>query len=330
MDGAAAPATTQAATPDTGALAHSLDETRKRIQAEVGKVVVGLAGEVDLFLAAIVARGHILFEGVPGVAKTLLAKTVATAVGCDFRRIQFTPDLLPGDITGTFVFDRNRSEFIFRKGPIFTQILLADEINRAPAKTQSALLEAMQERQVTIEGNTSTLDDPFMVIATQNPIEQEGVYRLPEAQLDRFFLRVVFGHPAQKEEIDILRMHGRDVPDASAVTSPRELLAWRHQLQFVDARAELYEYITALARESRKHKDVFLGISPRGSLSVLKAAQAWAFLHGRPYVTHDDVKRMVGPVLNHRLILRPEAEIAGRRAEDVLREILDRLPAVKS
>ncbi len=313
----------------TGELACSVSDARGKIQQEVGRVAVGLGDEVDLFLAALIARGHILFEGVPGVAKTLLAKAVATTVGCTFRRIQFTPDLLPGDITGTFIFDRNRSEFVFRRGPIFTQILLADEINRAPAKTQSALLEAMQERQVTIEGNTSILDAPFMVIATQNPIEQEGVYRLPEAQLDRFFLRVLFDHPDQKEEIEILRMHGKDVPEVRPVITAADVLRWQHQLQFVDVKAEVYEYITALAAQSRAHKDVFLGISPRGSLFVLKAAQAWAFLHGRPYVTHDDVKRMAGHVLNHRLILRPEAEIAGKRPEDILREILDRLPAVK-
>ncbi|MBI5369213.1 MAG: MoxR family ATPase [Planctomycetes bacterium] len=315
---------------EVGTLARALGEARNRIQAEVGKAAVGLSAEVDLFLAALIARGHILFEGVPGVAKTLLAKSVALAVGCDFRRIQFTPDLLPGDITGSFVFDRNKSEFVFRKGPIFTQILLGDEINRAPAKTQSALLEAMQERQVTIEGATYVLDDPFMVIATQNPIEQEGVYRLPEAQLDRFFLRVNFRHPTPAEETEILRMHGRDVAPVGGVAVPAELLAWRHHLQFVEARPEIYEYITSLARLSREHKDVFLGISPRGSLCVLKAAQAWALLQGRPYVTHDDVKRMVGPVLNHRLILKPEAEIAGRRPEEVIKGILDKLPAVRA
>lgn len=318
-----------AAGQNTAQFAQTLGETRGRIQQEVGKVAVGLADEVDLFLTAMLARGHILFEGVPGVAKTLLAKAVATTLGCAFRRVQFTPDLLPGDITGTFVFDRNRSEFVFRKGPIFTQILLSDEINRAPAKTQSALLEAMQERQVTIEGQTSTLDEPFLVIATQNPIEQEGVYRLPEAQLDRFFLRVLFDHPSQAEEISILQMHGKDVPDVRSVTTPAQIIEWQRHLQHVEARADVLEYITALARDSRAHKDVFLGISPRGSLSLMKAAQAWAFLHGRPYATHDDVKRMAGHVLNHRLILRPEAEIAGRRPEDVLRDILARLAPVR-
>ncbi len=313
----------------TGDLARTIGDVRARIQAEVGKVAVGLAEEVDLFLVALLARGHILFEGVPGVAKTLLAKAVATTLGCAFRRIQFTPDLLPGDITGTFIYDRNRSEFVFRRGPIFTQILLADEINRAPAKTQSALLEAMQERQVTIEGETHTLDEPFMVIATQNPIEQEGVYRLPEAQLDRFFLRVIFDHPDPKEEVAILRMHGKDVPEVAGVTTPEQIVSWQHHLQFVDVREDVYDYITSLAHQSRTHRDVFLGVSPRGSLCVLKAAQAWAFLHGRPYVTHDDVKRLAGHVLNHRVILKPEAEIAGRRAGDLLREILDKIPAVK-
>ena len=282
----------------------------------------------DLLLIALMAGGHALFEGVPGVAKTLLAKSLATALGCAFHRVQFTPDLLPGDITGSSVLDRNRGEFVFKPGPIFAQILLADEINRAPAKTQSALLEAMQELQVTVDSTTHDLGRPFMVIATQNPIEQEGVYRLPEAQLDRFLLRVLFPHPDRAEEIEILKMRSKDVPEVRAVTGPEQILRWQEGLKEVRVAPVVTEYVADLAAATRAHEDVFLGMSPRASLSVLWSAQAWALLDGRDYVTHDDVKRVAGAVLNHRIILKPEAEISGRQTGDVVAEVLEKLPTV--
>jgi MoxR-like ATPase len=315
---------------DVETASREVRDFREALVREVGRIVVGMSDKADLMLIALLARGHVLFEGVPGVAKTLLAKSIAAALGCDFRRIQFTPDLLPGDITGTSVFDRNRGDFEFKKGPIFTQLLLADEINRAPAKTQSALLEAMQERQVSVDSRTYSLPNPYMVIATQNPIEQEGVYRLPEAQLDRFFLRVLFPHPTTDEEVQILRTHSRDVPEPQAVTRPESIVQWQATLQNVHVKPALYDYIASMAKATREHPDVFLGMSPRASLCVLLAGQASAMLGGRPYVTHDDLKRAAGPVLNHRILLKPEAEIAGREVSAVLAEILAKLPTVEA
>jgi MoxR-like ATPase len=315
---------------DIESLSREIRDLRETLLSEVGKVVVGMGDKIDLMLVALLARGHVLFEGVPGVAKTLVAKSLAAALGCEFRRVQFTPDLLPGDITGTPIFDRNRSVFEFKKGPVFTQILLADEINRAPAKTQSALLEAMQERQVSVDSTTYGLGHPFMVIATQNPVEQEGVYRLPEAQLDRFFLRVLFPYPTPREEVDILRMHTKDVPDVRPVTGPQTIVGWQAGLQSVSVRPAVYEYVAEMARASRAHPDVFLGMSPRASLCVLMAGQALALLGGRPYVTHHDVKRVAGPVLNHRILLKPEAELVGRDPSAVVEEILSKLPTVEA
>jgi MoxR-like ATPase len=314
---------------DLAQVGAEIADLRRNVLAEVKKVAVGMEDSVDQLLASVLARGHVMFEGVPGVAKTLLAKSVAEALGCRFHRIQFTPDLLPGDITGSSIYDRNKGEFVFKKGPIFTEILLGDEINRAPAKTQSALLEAMQERQVSVDGTTHDLGNPFLVIATQNPIEQEGVYRLPEAQLDRFFMRILFHHPTPDEEMEILRLHGRDTEKVAPVTGPGDIRRWQSRLQDVQASTVICRYVTDLAQESRRHRDVFLGMSPRASLSLLLASRGWALLQGRAYVTHDDVKRIAGPVLNHRLILRPEAEIAGRDASSVVEDILSRLRTVE-
>jgi MoxR-like ATPase len=277
----------------------------------------------EQLLIALLASGHILLEGVPGVAKTTLSKTFARILGTQYQRIQFTPDLLPADVTGTYVFDRKENEFVLRKGPIFTQILLADEINRAPAKTQSALLEAMQENQVTIEGVTLPLPQPFMVLATQNPVEQEGVYRLPEAQLDRFLLRVPMGYPGRNSELDLLRLQSAAPPEVAQLLSAEQILGLQARLPEIHASATVLEYIVDLAEESRKHADVALGASPRASLTLLRCGRARAFLDGRAFVTHEDIQAIAPGVLSHRLILRPEAEVEGKQARDVVQELLE-------
>jgi MoxR-like ATPase len=295
---------------------------RDRVVAEVGRVVVGMEGVTQQFLVALLAGGHVLLEGVPGVAKTTLSKTFARVLGTQYQRIQFTPDLLPSDVTGTYVFDRKQNEFVLRKGPIFCQVLLADEVNRAPAKTQSALLEAMQENQVTIEGTTLPLPRPFMVLATQNPVEQEGVYRLPEAQLDRFLLRVPMGYPGRKNEVELLRVHGGPAAPAEQVFTAEEILDLQWRLAEVHGADALLEYIVDLTEASRQHPDVALGGSPRASLCLLRCARARALLDGRAYFTHEDVWAVAPGVLAHRLIVRPEAEVEGKRAADIVGELL--------
>jgi MoxR-like ATPase len=276
------------------------------------------------------AEGHILLEGVPGVAKTTISKVFARLLGCDYHRIQFTPDLLPSDVTGTSVLDRSTNDFVLRRGPIFTRVLLADEINRAPAKTQSALLEAMQEHQVTVDGQTIPLPRPFLVMATQNPVEQEGVYRLPEAQLDRFLLRVEMGYPGFEQEVRMLRMHGRPVVPPEPLFNPDTILELQRKLTTVFGAEPLYRYIIELAEASRKHPDVALGASPRAALALLRCARARAALHGRHYFTHEDVQAVVPGVLGHRLILRPEAEIDGRAVRDVLTDLLAQVKVLQT
>ncbi len=307
-------------------LSQEILQLRERVVEQVSRVVVGLDHVTDQLLVAMIAGGHVLMEGVPGTAKTTLCKTFAELLGVNFHRIQFTPDLLPGDVTGTSIFDRQRNEFVLRKGPIFCQMLLADELNRAPAKTQSSLLEAMQERQVTIEGTTLPLPQPFLVLATQNPIEQEGVYRLPEAQLDRFLIRVEVGYPGRGDEIDMLDIHSRPVVDVQAVANPELITSMQEQLPSVHVSEELKSYIVDLARQSRQHPDVALGASPRAALYLMHASRARAILHGRKYATHEDVQEMSEPVLGHRLILRPEAEIEGRNVGDIVREVAAKVP----
>jgi MoxR-like ATPase len=304
-------------------LARRMKAVRDQAVAEVGRVVVGMESVTDLFLVAMVGNGHVLLEGVPGVAKTTLSKTFARALGTQYQRIQFTPDLLPADVTGTYVFDRKQDDFVLRKGPVFTQVLLADEINRAPAKTQSALLEAMQENQVTIEGNTLALPRPFLVLATQNPVEQEGVYRLPEAQLDRFLLRVPMGYPGHKQEVNLLRMQAAAPAQVEPLITTDELLEVQWRVNEIHGTDALFEYIVDLAEESRQHPDLALGASPRASLSLLKSARARAMLDGRHYFTHADVMAVAPAVLSHRLIIRPEAEVEGKTTRDVVRELLD-------
>jgi len=300
-----------------------------RLRQEADKVIVGLEEPFELLTIALLTGGHVLLEGVPGTAKTLMAKTLAHLVQAKFTRIQFTPDLMPSDILGTSVFDLNTNKFHLKKGPIFTQILLADEINRAPAKTQSALLEAMEERQINLEGKRYPLEPPFMVIATQNPIEYEGTYPLPEAQLDRFLFKALVPYSALTTEVEVLRRyhHGFDAHDLAtaglrAVLSADEVRRARRAIQEVVVEDGIMTYISQIAAASRRSPDLILGASPRASIHVLLAAKSYAALQGRDYVTPDDVKFITPPVYRHRLLLKPEAEIEGLDADAVIRRLL--------
>src|SRR5262245_30438915 len=311
-------------------LAEQIRSLRDRTLAQVARVVVGMESVTHQFLIALLAGGHVLLEGVPGIAKTTLSKTFARVLGSQYHRLQFTPDLLPSDVTGTYVFDRKDNDFKLRKGPIFCQVLLADEVNRAPAKTQSALLEAMQENQVTIEGTTLPLPQPFMVLATQNPVEQEGVYRLPEAQLDRFLLRVEMGYPGPRHEVNLLRLHSQPVGETRQVWGAETILDIQRRLPQVHGDEALLQYIVDLAEASRAHPDVALGASPRASLNLLRCARARALLDGRHYFTHEDIHAIARGVLAHRLIVRPEAEVEGKRAEEVVDELLHMVPVLET
>jgi MoxR-like ATPase len=321
----AAPPAESATSSDHGPareLAAVASQLLREVSGQIARVVVGAEKVSEQLLIALIASGHVLLEGVPGVAKTTLSKVFAKLLGCDFQRVQFTPDLLPSDVSGVSIFDRNANDFVLRRGPIFCQVLLADEINRAPAKTQAALLEAMQEYQVTIDGQTIPLPRPFLVMATQNPVEQEGVYRLPEAQLDRFLLRIEMGYPGFDHEVNMLRMQSKPVVDLPAMFTPDQIMKLQGNLQYVYGQESLYRYIVELAEATRQHPDVALGASPRAALAILRCARARAVLHGRHYVTHEDVQAVAFGVLGHRLILRPEAEIEGREVGDVVREVL--------
>lgn len=322
------------ATTNDGMAVRQLSERvrglRERTLAEVGRVVVGMEAITHQFLIALLAGGHVLLEGVPGVAKTTLSKTFARVLGIQYQRIQFTPDLLPSDVTGTYIFDRKQNEFVLRQGPIFCQVLLADEVNRAPAKTQAALLEAMQENQVTIEGTTLALPRPFMVLATQNPVEQEGVYRLPEAQLDRFLLRVHMGYPGHAGEVSMLKLHSTPIEEVAQVFDPELILELQSSLSQVHGAESLLHYIVDLAEASRQHPDLALGASPRASLCLLRSARARALLAGRHYFTHEDVQAVAESVLAHRIIVRPEAEVEGRRAADVVSELVGSVPVLEA
>ena len=319
--------------PDAQALrqgAERLRVLRDQTLESVNRVVVGMEHVTHQFLIALVAGGHVLLEGVPGIAKTTLSKTFARLLGIDYHRLQFTPDLLPSDVTGTFIFDRKNNDFVLRKGPIFCNVLLADEVNRAPAKTQSALLEAMQETQVTIEGQTLILPAPFMVLATQNPVEQEGVYRLPEAQLDRFLIRVEMGYPGRASEVEMLHLHSRPTPIVEPLFTITEILEIQHLLQNVHGDDSLMHYIVDLAEASRKHPDLALGASPRASLCLLRCARARAMLDGRYYFTHEDVQAVAQGVLGHRMIIRPEAEVEGKNVRDVVRDLLQEVTVLEA
>jgi MoxR-like ATPase len=300
-----------------------------RVVQQVERAIVGKRGLLEQIMSTILAGGHVLLEDYPGLAKTLIANSFATALGLDFKRIQFTPDLLPGDITGGYIYDRARSRFELRKGPLFANIILADEINRASPKTQSALLEAMQEIQVTLEGETLKLPEPFIVVATQNPIEYEGTFPLPEAQLDRFLIKLAVGYPSPDDEQEILRRRRerrRDAFELDQVTDAQELLAMRQAVEEIYVEPDIERYIVALTAETRNRRQVAVGASPRGSLALLKLARAWAAMDGREYVIPDDVKRFVVPGLVHRLILEPDLWMTRHAAEDVLAGIVQSTP----
>ncbi|MEW6069660.1 MAG: MoxR family ATPase [Candidatus Thermoplasmatota archaeon] len=296
---------------------------------ETAKAIVGKENVLRMVMAGILCDGHILIEDFPGLAKTLMAKTFARVLGCSFRRVQFTPDVLPADILGTYVYDESSGEFKLRKGPLFTNILLADEINRAPPKTQSALLEAMQEKQATIEGITHVLPKPFIVMATQNPIEYEGTYPLPEAQIDRFLMRLRIGYPNKSDELEIMRRRiARKSEDVNVdlIANPAKVLELQKAVEEVHIDSSIQEYIVEIIARTRADKRLVLGASPRGSLAVFKIARALAVLNGRDYVTPDDVKRVVIPGVAHRLILKPEVRVRGVVGEDILEEILKQVP----
>jgi MoxR-like ATPase len=310
-------------------------ELRARVGAEVRKVVVGQDDVVDLILAAIAVNGHVLLEGVPGVAKTLLATSLARALGMSFRRVQFTPDMLPSDLTGTMTLrwspDSRVQELMFRPGPVFTNVLLADEINRTPPKTQAALLEAMQEAQVSVEGEAHPLPEPFVVVATQNPIEYEGTYPLPEAQLDRFLVKVDVGYPDEAAELALLHLSHRGVAPATlddvvAVTDATTLRAARDEVDATTVTDEVVAYIAGIVRRTRELPSVALGASPRAAVHLLAASKASARLSGRDFVTPDDVAWMAMPVLRHRLLLRPEAELERYRPDEAIQAAIASVP----
>lgn len=300
-----------------------------KVIQEVERAVVGKRPLLEKIMAAILAGGHVLLEDYPGLAKTLIANSFSKALGLEFKRIQFTPDLLPGDITGGYIYDRSQNRFDLRKGPIFANIILADEINRASPKTQSALLEAMQEYQVTLEGTTMKLPEPFIVIATQNPIEYEGTFPLPEAQLDRFIMKLPVGYPSQDDEQEILRRRQERRHDAfhlEQVTDVEEILTMRQAAEQVHVDPDIERYIVTLTSETRKARQVAVGASPRGSLALLKLSRAWAAMKGRDFVLPDDIKLFAIPALIHRLILEPDLWMKRHAADDVISDILRSVP----
>ena len=304
-----------------------------RLRAEVGKAVVGQPNSISGLVIALLCGGHVLLEGVPGVAKTLMVRALAAALSLSTKRVQFTPDLMPGDVTGSLVYDARTTQFRFREGPVFTNLLLADEINRTPPKTQAALLEAMEERQVTVDGEPRRLPEPFCVIATQNPIEYEGTYPLPEAQLDRFLLKIDVPLPPREDEVRVLAAHhaGFDPRDLAAaglrpVAGPAELATAQAAARAVQAAPEVLGYVVDLARATRASPSLSLGASPRGATALLATAKAWAWLSGRDYVTPDDVKALAHPTLRHRVAVRPEAELEGVTADGVLDSVLAAVP----
>jgi MoxR-like ATPase len=299
-----------------------------RLRENIQKVIVGKDETINLTLAAVLCEGHILLEDVPGIGKTTLARALATSLGCSFRRIQFTPDLLPSDVTGLSWFNQKLQEFEYRPGPIMSQVVLADEINRATPRTQSALLEAMQEHQVTVDGVTRTVPRPFLVLATQNPIELEGTFPLPEAQVDRFLMRIAIGYPTEKEEKMILeRFRLTDpLPELSAVTTPEEIISLQSGRRQIRVEEPVRDYIIRVARFTRTHQEIELGASPRATLALFQASQAWAAIQGRDYVLPDDVKLMAPHVLTHRLMISPQAQLRGRKPQELVAAIVETVP----
>jgi len=305
-----------------------IKESSRQLRENVQRVIVGKEEVIDLTLAAVLCEGHILLEDVPGIGKTTLARAIAASLGCSFQRIQFTPDLLPSDVTGINWFNQKESRFEFRAGPVFSQVVLADEINRATPRTQSALLEAMQEHQVTIDGNTHKLPRPYLVLATQNPIELEGTFPLPEAQLDRFLIRVRIGYPSEDEEGRILLRFGAEDPleTLDAVSSPEEIRKLQETRKDVRVEDSIRGYIVGITRATRSHPEIDLGASPRATLALYQISQAWAAIHGRTYVLPDDVKAMAPHVLVHRLMISPQAQLRGRDIGDLIEDIIASIP----
>ena len=302
-------------------------EIAQEVLSEVSRVIVGYGEILQQLFIALLVNGHVLLEGVPGLGKTVMAKTFAKTLGISFRRVQFTPDLLPSDITGTKIFDQNEGAFVLQKGPLFANIVLADEINRSAPKTQAALLEAMAERQITIEGETLLLDKPFMVVATENPVEMEGTYPLPEAQLDRFIMKVWLDYPSQEEEVDIMRRQiSGESPSVAAITSGEELLAAQKLMNMVYIDDRILKYIRDIVLKTRNHPQIALGCGPRASLVLMKCSKARAAILGRVYVTPDDVRALIIPALNHRILLKPEAELEGLDVKSVLKNIVEDIP----
>jgi len=324
-------------TPDTAVSSSEGDQAREafqRLRSEIGKAVVGQDAAVTGMAIGLLSQGHVLLESVPGTAKTLLVRSMAAALSLQTKRVQFTPDLMPGDVTGSLVYDARAGEFSFREGPVFTNLLLADEINRTPPKTQAALLEAMEERQVSIDGHPRPLPTPFMVAATMNPIEYQGTYPLPEAQLDRFMLKLVLPLPSRDEEYAILQRHiggfdPRDLATAGIkpVAGPAEIEAGQRAVRQVSVAPEVVAYVVDVCRATRTSASLQLGVSPRGATALVAAARAWAWLSGRDFVTPDDVKALARPALRHRILLRPEAELEGVSADAVLDGVLTAVPA---
>tara|TARA_R110002033_G_scaffold45795_2_gene89847 strand:+ start:174 stop:1172 length:999 start_codon:yes stop_codon:yes gene_type:complete len=304
-----------------------LQDSVEKVKLELGKVIIGQQEMIELLIVSILANGHSLIEGVPGVAKTVTAKLLAKTMNVDFSRIQFTPDLMPSDILGTSIFNVKTSEFEFKKGPIFSNIILIDEINRAPAKTQAALFEAMAERQITIDGNEFEMQPPFLVFATQNPVEQEGTYRLPEAQLDRFLFKINVNYPTLEEEIQILEnKHQQKNINVEAlidsVLSAEQIASYQHVIKDIIVEDNLLKYIAAIVNNTRTNANLYLGASPRASIAILEASKAVAAINGRDFITPDDIKKVVGPILCHRIILTPEREMEGYTAEKMIKDLI--------
>jgi MoxR-like ATPase len=312
---------------DLSSLQYAMEEVRR----EVGKVIVGQTKMIDQLLVALLAKGHVLIEGVPGVAKTVTAKILARCLDMNFSRIQFTPDLMPSDIIGTSIFDASKASFTFKKGPIFSNFVLIDEINRAPAKTQAALFEVMEERQITADGTRYLLEEPFIVIATQNPIEHEGTYRLPEAQLDRFLFKIKVNYPSVKQELEIILREHQNVQNNKIdvirqVLKSEDLLIYQKLVKQVSVKHELIQYIADIVCKTREHHLIYLGASPRASLATLVASKGFAALDGRDFVTPDDIKHAAASVLNHRIVVAPEREMEGLTSEQVIEQIIESIP----